>query len=659
MKLRSIIAVILCLTFLFGIAATAVSRSAEEKTEITPSTWAAVDGLGRTLSMNDDVGSKKEDKYVAMFYWTWHYPWVKEHEPITTGSVLDKYPEAVNNWEHPAWGGTFDGRPYFWDEPLYGFYTNTDEYILRKHAELLADADIDVVFFDTTNNAQLFEEAYETLLRVWSEARADGVDAPDISFILNFGGSEDTRTQLHSLYDNLYSPGRYSDFWFIWDNKPMLMADISSLDLSDEKDKEIFNFFTFRDNESTYFADDFNYFEDTWGWCSDYPQTKFGKRLFGGVEEMCVSVAQNANEFGLAAMNSPIGTVQGRSFTDGDFSYSFTYAGKETVADKNIENSLLYGLNFQQQWDYAIANDPEIIFVTGFNEWIAGRWKNWTGTENAFPDQYNPEYSRDIEPSAGILKDHYYYQLVENVRRFKGADAPAKTDAEKTIDINGSISQWDDILPEYNHYEGGKNRNSHGWKGYHYTNDSFRNDIVQSKVAYDDENLYFYVRTAENLTPETDPDWMRLLIDTDPSGISANWEGFEFLINRESPENGKATLEKSLGGVEFEEICKVDYSVNGNVLQIAVPRNTLGLTDDEIKFSFKWSDNLLGDDAMAFYQNGDAAPGGRFAFVFDNTVTEDAETEEKTEIFGFLKEIFQKFETLYADIRKLYNNLIK
>ena len=656
MKSRKIIAVILCLTLILGISATAVSVSEDEKSGINPSTWAAVDGLGRTLSLNENVGSKKEDKYVAMFYWTWHYSWVNDLEPITTGSVLDIYPEAVNDRDHPAWEDTFDGRPYFWDEPLYGFYTNTDEYVLRKHAELLADADIDVIFFDTTNGTLLFEEGYETLLKVWSKARADGVDAPDISFILNFGGAEDTRTQLHSLYDNLYSKGRYKDFWFMWDNKPMLMADISSLDLSDEKDKEIFDFFTFRDNEATYFADDFNYFEDTWGWCSDYPQTKFGKRLFGGVEEICVSVAQNANEFGLAAMNSPVGTVQGRSFTDGDYSYSYTYAGKETVADKSIENSLLYGLNFQQQWDYAIAQDPEIIFVTGFNEWIAGRWENWTGTENAFPDQYSPEYSRDIEPSAGVLKDHYYYQLVENVRRFKGADAPAKTDAEKSIDINGSLSQWDSVLPEYNHYESGKDRNSHGWKGYFYTNNTFRNDIVQSKVAYDSENIYFYVRTAENLTPETDTDWMRLLIDTDESGVSANWEGFEFLINRESPKNGKAALEKSLGGVEFEEICKVDYSVNGNVLQISVPRNALGLNGDEIKFNFKWSDNLLGADAMAFYQNGDAAPGGRFAFVFDNTVTEESDTEEETDIFGFLKDIIQKIETVYADIRKLYNN---
>ncbi len=659
MKLKKLMALVLCFAVLLSLSTTAVSVSAQPNAEINPSTWAAVDGLGRTLSLNDETGDKNQEKFVGMFYWTWHYPWINDTEPITTGSVIDKYPEAVNDWEHPAWGGTYDGRPHFWDEPLLGFYTNTDEYVLRKHAELLADADIDVVFFDTTNGTQVFTEGYETLLKVWSEARADGVDTPDISFILNFFDKESIRTQLHDIYDNLYSKNRYSDFWFMWEGKPLLMANVSALNLADKKDREIFNFFNFRYNESTYFADDTRYVSDTWGWCSDYKQTKFGKKLFGGVEQMCVSVAQNANEFGLAAMNSPVGTVQGRSFTDGEFSYTYNYGGKDIVVDKNIENSLLYGLNFQQQWDYAISQDPEMIFVTGFNEWIAGRFEKWYDTENAFPDQYNPEYSRDIEPSAGVLKDHYYYQLVENVRRFKGTDKLPKTDAEKSIDINGSLSQWSDVLPEYNHYQGGKNRNSVGWKGCYYTNETLRNDIVQSKVAYDSENIYFYVKTANDLTPYTDSDWMRLLIDTDTSGVSKNWEGFEFLINRESPQNGKATLEKSLGGVDFEEVCKVDFAVNGNVLQLSVPRDALGLTEDEIKFNFKWSDNLQGSDATAFYLNGDAAPGGRFAFVFDSTATGETKIEESSKIEDFFDSLAAKFETAASDFRKFFHNIFR
>ena len=659
MKIRKILSAVLLLCVIAGTFSTGASGAEKVSGEILPSTWAAVDGLGRTLSTYNDVGEKRQDKYVAMFYWTWHYPWVKDYEPITTGSVLDVYPDANNDWDHPAWGNYIDGRPFFWDEPLFGFYTNTDEYVLRKHAELLADAGIDVVFFDTTNGTLVFEDAYRKLLKVWKEAKAEGVNAPKISFILNFSNLDEIRTQLHFIYDDIYSKKEYSDMFFIWDGKPMLMADVRALDITQKKDKEIYDFFTFRDNESTYFTDDSAYIRDTWGWCSSYPQARFGKKLFGGTEQMCVSVAQNAGEGKLVAMNDPTLDVQGRSFAHGDYSYSYTYAGKEITVDKNIENSLLYGLNFQQQWDYAIDVDPDLVFVTGFNEWIAGRFANWQGTESAFPDQYNPEHSRDIEPSAGILKDYYYCQLAENVRRFKGADPLPKTQAEKTIDINGSASQWDGVLPEYNHYEGStKERNSAGWKGYYYTNSTMRNDIVQAKVAYDSENVYFYVRTANDLTPSTDSAWMRLLLDTDPSGVSSNWEGFEYVINRTSPADGKATLEKALGGTEFEEVCKVEFSSNGDILQLSVPRTALGLTKDEIKFNFKWSDNMQSDDITDFYVNGDVAPGGRFTFVFDSTANGTAEETEETGK-GFFDILLEKLSPLYADFRKFCNYIFR
>lgn len=650
--MKKAISLFVCLVLLCGCAVPCFAA-------VKPTTWAATDALGRTLSDHSQVGDKREEKFVGMFYWIWHYPWVNDWTPLTTGSVLYTYPEAVNDWEHFAWEQSIDGRPYFWDEPLYGFYTNTDEYVLRKHAELLADADIDAVFFDATNPPQVFPDGYETLCRVWSEAKEQGVDVPQIVFILTFSNGEESRAQLRDIYTNLYATGRYDDLFFQWEGRPLVMADVKSLDLKDELDREIFNYFTFRDNEATYFAEDTSYLKDTWGWCSDYPQTKFGTGIGGTVEQMCVSVAQNANEFGLAAMNSTVGTVQGRDFTDGEYSYTYTYRGQTVTVDKNTENAHYYGLNFQQQWDYAIAQDPKMIFVTGFNEWIAGRWQEWMETENAFPDQFSPRYSRDIEPSAGELKDYYYYQLVENVRRFKGTDAPEATDAERSIDIYADAAQWDGVYPSYDHYEGGKDRDSTGWKGYYYTNDTFRNDIVQAKVAYDDEYVYFYVRTADDLTPESDPDWMRLLIDTDTTGISPNWEGFEFVVNRENPKNGKATLE-TCDGLTFEAVCEIDYSVQGDCLQLQIPRAALGLTGDTVQFNFKWSDNLQGADALAFYTNGDCAPGGRFTFVFDSTVTQTADTDtDKADGSGIWDCVCAYFVRLYADCRKWMNYLFR
>lgn len=607
--------------------------------EILPNTWAATDGLGRTLTLNTP---KRENKFVGMFYWIWHYPWCANYSAINTTQILEKNPDAKYDFNHPAWGNYQDGVPQFWDEPLFGYYSDLDEYVLRKHAELLADADIDVVIFDSTNGTETFKDGYETLFKVWEEAKKDGVDVPQIAFMLNFFDKDEIRTQILQLYNDVYSKGRYEDLWFMWSGKPLVMGNGNALDKKNATDKAAFDFFTFRKNEPTYFCVDKPLKSDIWGWCSSYPQTLFGKYYKGfkkHSEQVCVSVAQNANENGLCAMNSADGTVQGRNYANGNYSYSYEYKNQKVVVDKNTDNLLFYGLNFQQQWDYALAVDPDFVFVTGFNEWIAGRFKEWYGTPNASPDQYSPEFSRDIEPSNGVLKDYYYYQLCENVRRYKGTGALPETKANKTIDINSSASQWNDVLPEYNHYTGStRERDFNGWKGLHYENHTMRNDIVKSKVAYDENNIYFYVETADTLSAPTDNGWMRLFIDTDTSGISDNWESFEYVINRTSPENGTVTVEKSTGGWNFEKVGNGKIAVNDNYIQLQIPRNTLGFENAEnIKFNFKWSDNMQSDgDVMDFYQNGDVAPGGRFTFVFDSSADGNCEKDNIKRSFDFL-----------------------
>lgn len=586
--------------------------------QVRPDTWVAVDGLGRSLPTYTEVGDRDNEKFVGMFYWLWHYNFAVSNEADNVSEIIARYPEAINDFSHPCWENTYSGKPYHWNEPLFGYYQNLDEYVVRKHAEMIADAGVDVIIFDCTNGNFTWPEAYEVLFKVFDEAIKEGVNVPQIAFILPFNESEDANKSLRDLYENIYSQGRYEHLWFMWDDKPLIMARKEALDKKDPYEKEILDFFTFRHNSPTYFDENRFITDKNWGWCSDYPQTKYGTSLFGNPEQMCVSVAQNAADGALVAMNAG-GNVQGRSFTHGDYSYTYEYAGKTVTVDRNIENSLLYGLNFQQQWDYAIECDPDFIFVTGWNEWIAGRHDVWQGTENAFPDQYCDEYSRDIEPSAGILKDHYYYQLCANIRRFKGVTEPMTTVGGHTIDIYGNASQWDAVENEYFHYVGStRDRDADGWVGLHYENDTMRNDFRSVKVTYDSENIYFRIETVDEITPFTDNAWMRILIDTDFSGKSAAWEGFEYIINREGADENTLIVEKSTGGWNFTECARAGYTVEGNVMQVCVSRSALGFADtEEIHFNFKLSDNMQNDgDIMDFYQNGDVAPGGRFMFAF-------------------------------------------
>lgn len=40
---------------------------------------------------------------------------------------------------------------------------------------------------------------------------------------------------------------------------------------------------------------------------------------------------------------------------------------------KTYEAAVQYGFNFAEQWNFALKNDPDMIFITGWNEWIAQR----------------------------------------------------------------------------------------------------------------------------------------------------------------------------------------------------------------------------------------------------------------------------------------------
>jgi len=572
------------------------------KLDVFSDTWSATDSLGRTLPTNDEVGDVKKDKFVGLFFWTWHLS--TQLKPQNNNDVMLKNPEEKNNFKFKGWAVN---GVNFWNEPIYGYYASTDKYVLRKQAELLANAGVDVIFFDATNGSYTWKPAYTALMEVFTEARAQGVKTPQIAFMLNFGAISETIVSLKAIYKDIYQPGKDQDLWFYWDGKPLIMAYPDNLNKSDTLEKEISEFFTFRPGQPDYKAQPTR--NDQWGWLGIYPQQKYGVNS-GKIEQMTVGVAQNwGKDSGLTAMNGE--KVFGRSYSDKN--------GFDTRPEAKY-----YGINFQEQWDYAISEDPEFIFITGWNEWTAIRFEEAFKVKNAFVDQFNDEFSRDIEPTKGDLKDNYYYQMVSNIRRFKGVREETAASLSKTINILDDNGQWADVLPEFKDYEGGiASRSDLGYGKTKFKDDTGRNDVVSSKVTYDKDNVYFMVQTAADISPKTDMAWMRLFIDTSVSS-DKNWEGFEFVINRTNPED-KAILEASNGGWNWIEVGKVDYSVSGRTLQIAIPLEMLGLTDTTVDFKFKWSDNMQEEgNLMNFYVNAGAAPGGRFTYHYTSQATDNA-----------------------------------
>ena len=590
-------------------------------------TWVATDGLGRTVS-NSYTDTTRENKTVGLFFHTWHDSNSRAGTRNIT-EILKEHPEIKNDYSSTLWGSSGN---YHWNEPIWGYYKTSDEWVLRRQAELLADAGVDVVIFDNTNGTVTFIDSVLTLLRVWSRARADGVKTPRISFMLPMFDYEAAAVQLREIYQKLYGAGLYEDLWFYWKGKPLIVGYPGRLDAGDSTDAEIINFFNYRVISHSQSEDNIQVQDDDgtplvygatptevtdnyqlWNWISVWPQL-VNRNPDGSPEEVAVAVAHNwCAETHLTAMNNSKYNVFGRHYSPSKGEYD------------TRENAKLYGQYFSEQWDYAIDVDPEFIWITGWNEGVAGRYEDFWGVENAFPDNFSDEFSRDIEPSKGDLKDHYYYQMCAYIRKYKGTSA---TPLGEYATINMSTGDgWENVKNVYESYGGDTfDRDSNGYinsanhKYYYYSDSTGRNDIVSGKACYDDNYIYFLVETKDNLTPYTDNAWMRLLLEVQSvDGVSVdadNWESFQYIVNRNVLTSAdKAVLEKSTGGWNWETVGEIDYNTSENRLWMRIPKSMLGITGNTFVLNFKWSDNMQDDgDIMDFYVHGDTAPEGRFKY---------------------------------------------
>jgi len=585
-------------------------------------TWTATDMLGRKVADFAEAGEYNPDKQVGMFYWTWH----ANKERITLPSfsnnqeVLDTYngdiKDIKNNYNYPKWGSLG-----FWNESVYGHYHGLDGWVMRKHMELLAATGVDGLFFDATNGSVTWVGGYMKLGQVMHDMHRDGIQTPGMAFMLPFSDNENTMLSLEKIYEHMYSKGLYSDCWYYFKGKPAVMAYYGMTGMEtafsdvNKQHREILDFFTFRPPQASYF--DGPQRDDHWPWLEVYPQHPYGKSKKYGCEAVSVGVAQNAGDIGLVAMNGY--DVYGRSYT-----YKDRFS-------RLSDTSKYYGYNFQEQWDRAFQLNPEFVFVTGWNEWTAGHHEMWGADEatGAYPDTFSDEYSRDIEPTKGDFKDTYYYQLVDNVRKFKGVRPTPEASGEKTISLEGDFAQWKDVGPEFIGFKGGTDprnarKQSTGNIKAYYTNNTGRNDIVLSKVARDKDNVYFYVETAEHLTPYTGDSWMRLFINTDRT-FKTGWEGYDFALNIEKATADKLILSETAAGWNWKKTAEVDYTLEGNKMMVAIPRKALGI-EEFVDVEFKWNDNMQEQgDIMDFYTNGDTAPIGRFSYHY----TEDASKAKK------------------------------
>lgn len=691
----------------------AADDGADGARDVFADTWVAVDALGRRVPTFEEVGGPRSNKTVGIFY----FLWLGRHGelgPFDISKILAEAPDAVDDPTNPLWGPLH--APHHWGESIFGYYRSDDGGVLRKHAQMLADAGVDLVVFDVTNQLT-YPQSWRALGRAFDEVRRAGNRVPQIAFLCPFWAP---RKVVRELWEELYEPELYPELWFRWNGKPLILADPAllggelllsnnrvvpiplepgknlgrafavdrpfdsvgasvptwetrdagailslrrggprgevvarrsfnriddnawlTLDLDapepagtyylemskpkgrvgwwraggddgdftllvksrspDETTRRILDAFTFRKPQPDYFQGPTG--PNQWSWLEVHPQHAFYDED-GEPEQVSVGVAQNAVDGKLGALSNP--RAHGRNF----------HKGRQPAP----EEFDFTGRNFDEQWRRALEINPPFVFVTGWNEWIAGRFDETAPFAGAGPvtfvDQFNQEYSRDIEPMKGGHGDAYYYQLVANIRRYKGARPIPVVDA-RPIQIDGRFEDWGEVSPEYRDTIGDPvHRDFPGWgKTLHYRNQTGRNDLVSAKTSRDAENLFFLIRCRDDIQSASDAPGPFLLLDID-GDPETGWLGYDFVVGRRRDEKGALLLERNTGGeYRWQSVREVAAAASGDALELAIPIEALGLSADVKSIDFKWADGLAETGEWSdFTLNGDVAPNDRFNY---------------------------------------------
>ena len=613
-----------------------VKRQTED---LSQDTWVATDALGRTMPGIESVGPVKTDqrRVVGIFYITWHtqnLATLPAPYDADVTKVLQADPNARLQADNPNW----KYGSYHWGEPEMGYFLSQDEWVIRKDMSMLSDAGVDVLVLDVTNAVRYWDE-WEVLFSTMTKMREEGNSTPQFCFWA-FNG--EVITVVQQLYERIYKENKYPDLWFYWDGKPLLLYNSDPRhdanggcpaykDGTHDYSDEVKDFFTLRNMWWGYYewaGKRFIGTEDNWSFGysmaderikSMTPEELLSKHN-GKVEEAAVTPAQHP----VTMTDVPMGVGKSWSRRDGEpklNEYDLPDSAYVPWLGRKVSDPEGYGIYFQERWEDALAANPQFLYLNDWNEWTAGKYNGevgWLGRKNPFMfvDQYNSEFNRTIQPMKGGYTDNYYMQMAQNIRRYKGVrPIPVNRHIHK-MSVDGSFGDWDQVEVVYRDTRGDVfHRDAKGYGGLHYRDSSGRNDIVACKVAVGKNDIFFYAETAEALTASSDPDWMLLLIDADGDS-STGWYGYDILLNKDITSDGIGNVLRYVDG-KWTKAGEYRFAVDGNKLELSVPKSLLGGSGKTATFDFKWADNT-GElvDPISLCLKGDTAPNRRFNYRF-------------------------------------------
>lgn len=581
-------------------------QASENAVEATINSTVATDALGRSFGESNVAESEKD---VGVFYFVWHGEHTSNIYDITklNESNPDELWSTANSTISPL------NVMYYWGEPLYGYYSSDDPWVIYRHIELFTMSGIDYICLDLTN-ISIYKENVEAIAKIILAFQEQGFQPPKITAMIT-GAADDNppdEDRIAEFYNYFYKNSRYDSVWYRdkKDNKPIIIMNMDEDRAYPRLPDEIKTFFHFRDLIWPFEKPDLGVESMSWmDWV--YPQ-----RVYEG-GYMSVSVAQHPTY----AFSNSVNPYMKEVYYHMNKGRGYNYTTKKN----NLQN-VNAGTNLEAQWQVAFDNYETVneIMVTGWNEWIATKGIG-DGVNQydqvTFVDLCNLEFSRDMEMMKGGYGDNFYLQNMRNVRKFKNVTETAFAGAKGTPKLNetwvkpriyrdivgdASIRKWPDAT--------GKSM---------LENNTARNDISDVQVMNDKNYLYIKVITKEKIIFDYErQNNLNILLSV--QGVGGNlWQGYNFIVNRTAAQSGLATttLEKVAvdGEYKFDSVNGCASYLADNVFAVRIKLSDLGIKNHkEFTVDFKVADGISEpSDIINYYIDGDSAPIGRLNYRYN------------------------------------------
>lgn len=279
----------------------------------------------------------------------------------------------------------------YWGTPELGKYNSNDRNIIRQHGQWLADAGVDFVFIDWSNDINygygvttgradfdMIEKTVPILFEEWKSIQ----NAPKIAIMLGCPGETDAfsdgrmKSKFDQVYNQFIANTKNKDQYYTYQGKPLIIVYVGTpspfqTSIPSFKDSRftiryMTGFVTQQPNLiNTKMQSIYGY----WSWEDRGEQTY---SLYNGKPEACtVSAASRAQ------------------------------SGPDSIPAIGRND----GATFKARWDRAISLNVSTALVVSWNEWVTG-------------EQPSAEVSKDLEPSVGF--GHKYLDLLKTeIEAFK------------------------------------------------------------------------------------------------------------------------------------------------------------------------------------------------------------------------------------------------